>query len=607
MQAHEVDAYIITSQDAHASEYLAPADERRSFLTGFSGSAGTALVTNDQALLWTDGRYFVQAENQLQGSAWTLMKQFQPGVPELDEWTLINLTGKVVGVDPALVSFEEVKQWKAAWGESVTIKAIPQNLVDVVWTSRPMDPCNALVVHPLKYAGKQVSDKSLELRTILKERGADAMVLSALDQIAWLFNLRGSDIQCNPVFFAYAVITQERVVLFLRSLDDEQIGLTGYVKEHLDAAGVECRPYAKFFDEARIILSGRTVFLEPATCSMAIMDLVPENKRILDLSPVERLKAMKNEAEMEGLRQASIRDSLAICEFFAQLEVRLNDPSKEPIDEVDAAELMYQARSKKDFFVSNSFPTISSVGPNAAIIHYHPEKGTCKTLTKDQVYLCDTGGQFLDGTTDITRTLHFGKPTADERRCFTRVLQGHIALARAVFPEETPGLMLEMLARQPLWQDGLTYGHGTGHGMGAYMNVHEGPMGIGGGNVSGSTILNSEMRRRKCLEGFRCGNFVSNEPGCYKEGEFGIRLESDMLVVRATPPNTMGNRPYVCFEYLTLVPMCRDLVDVELLAPLELNWVNDYHARVRSVLQGKLDSALAEDWLQRMTEPLSLA
>lgn len=314
---------------------------------------------------------------------------------------------------------------------------------------------------------------------------------------------------------------------------------------------------------------------------------------------------MKNEAEAEGLRQSSIRDSAAICEFFAQLEAHLNDPAAEPLDEATAVQLMYEARSKKELFVGNSFPTISSVGSNAAIIHYRPEPGKCKQLTKDQVYLCDTGGQYLDGTTDITRTLHFGNPTAEEKRCFTRVLQGHIALACAVVPEETPGIMLDTFARMYLWQDGLTYGHGTGHGIGAYMNVHEGPIGIGGGNVSGAAIVASEARTRMYLEGFRVGHFVSNEPGFYKDGQFGIRIEADMLCVRATPPNATGNRGWVRFEVLPVVPICRELVDLDLLAPDQLVWLNAYHARVRGTLQGRLASPQAETWLQRATEPLT--
>lgn len=389
----------------------------------------------------------------------------------------------------------------------------------------------------------------------------------------------------------------------MRPLDDGQPGLSEEVEAHLHEAGVTVRPYGRFFAEARTALAGKRVFVEPSSCSMAMLSLVPADLRVKGTSPVERFKAQKNAVEIEGLRRASRRDSLALCFVFALLEARLTDKDAEKLTEAGVAELMAKSRLEQPCCIGDSFPTISSVGPNTANVHYRPDPNSCSALDASQMYLIDTGGQYRDGTTDITRTVHFGEPTIEQRRFFTRVLQGHIALARAVFPEGTPGLMLDMLARQPLWQDGLNYGHGTGHGMGAYLNVHEGPIGIGGGTVPGSTIQGNERMRRVYLNPFHAGHFVSDEPGCYKDGEFGIRIESDLVVVPAETPFQMGGRPYLKFEYLTLVPICRTLVDVALLGPVESCWLRDYHELVWNSLESSLSGA-TRDWLWRATRPL---
>lgn len=604
MKALGVDAYAITAQDAHNSEYVAKSDQRRAFLTGFAGSAGTALITASEALLWTDSRYFLEAERVLEGSEWQLMKQFQPGVLELDAWVLANLEGKVVGVDPTLLSCETASQWKGTWGSRVTLKEIQGNLVDAVWLAKPEDPPAPIAVHPLDYAGETVASKIERVREACGDLGADAVIVSALDQVAWLFNLRGADIECNPVFFAYAAVTQTEALLFPRALDEGRQGLTDEVRAHLHEASVTLKPYSSFFEEVGEALSGKRVLVEPSSCSLAALNLVPPDFCVQDMSPVERFKAIKNDKEIEGLRRASHRDSQAICEFFSVVEQRVK-AGGDGIDECAAAELIKSIRAAKPLCVGDSFPTISSVGSNAAIIHYRPEQATCKQLSTDEVYLCDTGAQFLDGTTDITRTVHFGEPTAEQRRCYTRVLQGHIALAAAVFPAGTPGIMLDTLARQALWQDGLNYGHGTGHGMGAYLNVHEGPFGIGGGSTSAAAIKKSERQKRVYLEPMQAGHFVSNEPGCYKDGEFGIRIESDMVAVPADTLYQMGGRPFVRFEYLTLVPMCRELIDTALMIPREIEWVNQYHSIVRDAMKDSLTGA-ASDWLQRNTEPIGV-
>lgn len=602
MKALGVDAYVIAAQDAHNSEYVAKSDQRRAFLTGFAGSAGTALITASQALLWTDSRYFLEAERVLEGSEWVLMRQFQEGVLELDAWVLANLEGKVVGVDPTLLSCETASQWKRTWGSQVTLKELQGNLVDAVWLAKPEDPVAPITVHPLDYAGETVTSKIERVRKACEDLGADAVIVCALDQVAWLFNLRGADIECNPVFFAYAVVTQAEVLFFPRALDDGRQGLTEEVHAHLREASVKVHPYSRFFEEVGEAIAGKHVLVEPSSYSLAVLNLVPADLRVADMSPVEKFKAIKNDKEIECLRKASHKDSQAICEFFSIIEERVK--AGDGIDECAAAELIKSIRAAKPLCVGDSFPTISSVGSNAAIIHYRPEQATCKKLSTDTVYLCDTGAQFLDGTTDITRTVHFGEPSDEQRRCYTRVLQGHIALAAAVFPEGTPGIMLDTLARHALWQDGLNYGHGTGHGMGAYLNVHEGPFGIGGGSTSAAAIKKNERQKRVYLEPMQAGHFVSNEPGCYKAGEFGIRIESDMVAQPADTQYQMGGRPFLKFEYLTLVPMCNQLIDTALMAPKEIEWVNQYHSVVRHAMKDAL-TGTALDWLMRNTEPIS--
>jgi Xaa-Pro aminopeptidase len=325
------------------------------------------------------------------------------------------------------------------------------------------------------------------------------------------------------------------------------------------------------------------------------------------MSPVEKFKSLKNAEEIEGLRNACRRDSLALCQVLASLEERFVHPSEgaSPFTEIDAANLMGDFRRKQPFCIGDSFHTISSVGANSAVIHYRPEPESCKNLEKEQIYLIDTGGQYKDGTTDATRTVHFGEPSAEQKRCYTRVLQGHMNLAMAVFPTGTPGIMLDAYARQPLWQDGLQYGHGTGHGIGAYLNVHEGPAGIGGGTVPGNKILGNERMKRMYLAPFEAGQFVSDEPGCYIDGKFGIRIEADLVAVKAETKYCLGGRAFLSFEYLTLVPMCRTLLDMSLLSPREEQWLDAYHSRVWDALKdADCLSKAQREWLWRSTRPL---
>lgn len=499
-------------------------------------------------------------------------------------------------------------------------------------------------------------------------------MLGALDQLCWLFNLRGGDIECNPVFLGYAVLAvtpppppatttaaateaeacgecdegggaAPRVVatLFLRALDADApphaAATLDTVRAHLAAEGcelgggggggvarVELMPYRSFGAEeaARRAAAGEggeaaVVMLERTSTTQAMAaGIPPERRQLVDVSPVEQLKAIKNAAEVKGLVSAGRKDAAAIVSYFGWLQAQL--AAAATITEAHGADEMGRRRAAMPGAVGDSFPTISSTGANAAIIHYQAAHGACSDIAAGDVYLCDTGGQYRDGTTDITRTVHFGTPTEDERRAYTRVLQGHVDLAAAIFPTGTPGLMLEMLSRAPLWQDGLNFLHGTGHGMGAYLNVHEGPAGIGGGAAHISQV--NEARRRMYLHPIEEGFYLSDEPGFYREGAFGIRIESDLVVQPAETRYAWGTRPFLGFRYCTPVPFCHALIDVSLLTPAQRAWVDAHHARCREEVTAGLlrhaargggavgDAEIKADverslaWLEAATKPL---
>lgn len=503
MREQKLDVYVVPSEDSHQSEYIAPCDARREFVSGFSGSAGTAVVTLQSAALATDGRYFNQASKQLDGN-WTLLKQGMEDVPTWQEWTADQAEGgKTVGVDATVLTASDAKKLaervkKKGGGELVGSTG---NLVDSVWAEeKPARPNEKVKVHPLRFSGKESEKKLEELRKELEKKKSAGLVVSMLDEIAWLFNLRGNDIPYNPVFFSYAVITPASATLYV---DDSKVEKD--VREHL-GSGVHIRPYAAIFDDVKALgesLSASTgtprrKFWISTQASWALSLALGGEKNVEEIrSPIGDSKAIKNDIELDGMRQCHIRDGAALTEYFAWLEHELVE-KKAALDEVQAADKLEQIRSRGQHFVGLSFNTISSTGPNAAVIHYSPERGNCATIDPQAIYLCDSGAQYLDGTTDTTRTLHFGEPKEMEKKAYTLVLKGVIALDQATFPKGTNGLELDVLARQALWQEGLDYRHGTGHGVGSYLvspktihlsldmsvltsleNVHEGPIGVG--------------------------------------------------------------------------------------------------------------------------------
>ncbi|XP_053678309.1 xaa-Pro aminopeptidase ApepP [Anopheles nili] len=594
-----INAYIIPSNDAHQSEYLAARDERRAYVSGFDGSAGTAVVTEQEALLWTDGRYYQQATKQLDTN-WTLMRDGLPTTPSIDAWLAKTLQpGSRVGVDANLIT-------AAAWNPlqsslktaGCTLLPVTPNLIDLLWKDQPPVPHNPLLPLATTFTGATVAEKLASVREKLAEKRASVLVVSALDEIAWLLNLRGSDIDYNPVFFSYVIVTPDALHLFI---DDAQMHPS--VEEHFRANGVavEVQPYG----EVQTVLSrlaerptappspagGPLVWISSGS-SYALAALIPEERRLHDITPINLMKAVKNETEARGLRECHVRDGVALCQYFAWLERCLRDGKQ--VDEISGAAELERLRSLQAHYKGLSFTTISASGPNGSIIHYHPLPETNRPITDREIYLCDSGAQYLDGTTDVTRTMHFGQPTPEEIRAFTHVLKGQIALGTAVFPRKVKGQFLDTIARKALWDIGLDYGHGTGHGIGHFLNVHEGPMGIGIRLMPNDPGLEENM-------------FLSNEPGYYKDGQFGIRIEDIVQVVTANVGTNFDGRGALTFRTITMCPIQTRLIDASLLTDRERNHLNEYHATVRDTLGPLLRDVNDLDtlaWLERETEPI---
>uniref|UniRef100_A0AAG5DP18 Xaa-Pro aminopeptidase n=1 Tax=Anopheles atroparvus TaxID=41427 RepID=A0AAG5DP18_ANOAO len=586
-----ISAYIIPSNDAHQSEYLAACDERRAFVSGFDGSAGTAVVTEKEALLWTDGRYYQQATKQMDVN-WTLMMDGLPTTPSIDAWLAKTLQpGSKVGVDANLIT-------AAAWSPlqsslktaGCTLLPVVPNLIDLLWTEKPAVPHNSLLPLSTSFTGATVATKLAIVREKMADKRSSVLVVSALDEIAWLLNLRGSDIDYNPVFFSYVIVTSDALYLFI---DDSQMHPA--VEEHFRENGVsvEVRPYGEVHAMLKRLAEptpdGAPLVWISSGSSYALAALVPEERRLHDITPINLMKAVKNDTEAAGMRACHVRDGVALCQYFAWLERCIRDGTL--VDEISGADQLEQLRSRQAHYKGLSFTTISASGPNGSIIHYHPLPETNRPITDREVYLCDSGAQYLDGTTDVTRTMHFGQPTAEEIRAFTHVLKGQIALGTAVFPRKMKGQFLDTIARKALWDIGLDYGHGTGHGIGHFLNVHEGPMGIGVRQMPNDPGLEENM-------------FLSNEPGYYKYGQFGIRIEDIVQVVTANVGTNFDGRGALTFRTITMCPIQTRLIDASLLTEKEREHLNAYHRVVRETLSPLLREANDAEtlaWLERET------
>lgn len=586
MAQRKLDAYVVPSADPHQSEYVPAPWRRRAFISGFTGSAGVAVITRDAALLWTDSRYWIQASQELP-ELYTLMRQGAPEVPDPDEWLEKELgEGARAGIDPRLLTLARWRELcRGLERAGATLVAVDESLVDRVWKDRPplpREPVHALAV---EHAGRSVDAKLEALRGEMERASCDAHVLTALDSIAWLFNIRGRDVECNPLAVSYASVTPERAHLFI-----DEAKLSGAVRDHLGPS-VRLHAYDAFADHLDELARRRArVWIDPASASRWVAErLAPQagsGARLYEKeSPVLLAKAVKNPVELAGMRACHVRDGVALCRFLRWLEDELA-AGRRP-NEVEAADRLAAFRAEGERFQGISFETISAWGPNAAIVHYAPRRESCATLEPEGLYLVDSGGQYLDGTTDVTRTVALGPVRDEQRDRFTRVLKGHIAVATARFPEGTAGAALDALARKPLWDAGLVFGHGTGHGVGHYLCVHEGPQ---------------SLSPRSARVALRPGMIVSNEPGYYKHGAYGIRIESLVEIVEL-PAGPDGSRFYG-FETLTLCPIDTRCIDPSLLTDDERAWLDTYHARVRETLTPLLPDPADQAWLHRTTDPL---
>jgi Xaa-Pro aminopeptidase len=578
LKAEKLDGFVVPLTDEHMSEYVGSYAQRLAWLTGFQGSAGSAVVLPEQAAIFVDGRYTLQVRSQVDGQNWSYQS-----VPETSttQWLEENAPeGARIGYDPWLHTRDWVKKAKEALAtRGAELVAVDRNPIDEIWTDRPEASKAHLVVQPDRYAGKSAAEKRTEIGDWLAKHHADAAVLSALDSIAWAFNIRGADVTHTPVALAYALVNADGTAdLFVAS---EKIGPE--VRQHL-GNGVRLHERSEF-ESALSGLSGKTVVVDPERAVAAIFEALDKaGAKVLPMrDPTVLPKALKNPAEIAGQKSAQDRDGAAIARFLRWID---EEAPKGEVDELIASDHLEAIRRESPELRDLSFDSISGAGPNGAIVHYKSSEKTNRKLEKGTLYLIDSGGQYVDGTTDITRTVPIGQPTEEMRDRFTRVLKGHIALGTARFPAGTTGSQLDALARTALWQVGLDYDHGTGHGVGAYLSVHEGPHRI---SKVGNTVA------------LQPGMIVSNEPGYYKTGGYGIRIENLVAVREAKIEG--ADRRYLEFETLTLAPIDLDAIDLGLLTEAEKTWLNAYHARVREVVAPQVDEP-TRAWLEEATRPI---
>ncbi|EIM20709.1 Creatinase/aminopeptidase [Wallemia mellicola CBS 633.66] len=571
---NKLDYYIVPTTDAHASEYVADADARLAFLSGFTGSSGVAIVGAYDAHLWTDSRYYIQAEREL-SRAWTLHKDGLPGVPTWTEWLSKYTQSARIGVDPKLMTYKQATSIEDILRdvESQLIYT-EHNLIDQIWYERPALPLRPLFVLGMEFTGKHASEKLKDVDNWLGPKRA--FIASALDDIAWVLNLRCQDsVPFNPVFYSYLLISQSKKVLFVHK--DQ---LTGVVSDYLSDLNVEIKDYANIDNTLKSVSSNYTTIFASETVSRAVASDSGFSRIRTTTSPITLAKAAKNPVELKGAREAYKRDGLAFVRFLAWLDgqVRAGNPD---LTEWNVSAKFDEIRSKLPLFKGLAYENISATGANAALPHYSTSKDNSPKLDLTTPYLNDSGGQYLDGTCDTTRTVHFGKPTKEQKVAFTRVLQGHIAIDSLVFPEGTTGGHIDVLARRPLWLENLDFGHGTGHGIGAYLNVHEGPHGINKGLSFAQFPL-------------RVGCMNSNEPGYYAENKFGMRIESVVTVKESS------KKGWLKYERLTKVPIDKRLVDYSLLTQFEKDWLNAHNEDVKQTLLPLLDKSdkLTRKWLQ---------
>lgn len=573
-----IQAFIIPSTDPHLSEYVAPHWKSREWISGFTGSAGTVVVTTGKAGLWTDSRYFLQAAQQLEGTEIELYKEMLPETPSISTFLCTQLSpGDAVGIDGKMFSAEEVERMQAELQKCrIEIKNIPDPMREL-WADRPPMPEAPAFIHETKYSGKNSVEKISIIREELKKCNARALFISALDEIAWTLNLRGNDVHCNPVIVSYLLIEEQDIHYFIQPQK-----ITLEVAEYLKSTGISLHPYEEvetYLKQIRV----ESLLINPSKTNYAVYSAVnPDCKIIHGVSPVTLLKAIRNEQEIAGIHAAMQRDGVALVKFLKWLEEAV-PAGKET--EISVDKKLHSFRAEQDLYMGESFDTIAGYKEHGAIVHYEATPETDVPLKPEGFLLLDSGAQYLDGTTDITRTIALGELTEEEKTDYTLILKGHIALAMAKFPAGTRGAQLDVLARMPIWQRGMNFLHGTGHGVGHFLNVHEGPQSI---------------RMNENPVTLQLGMLTSNEPGVYKAGSHGVRTENLVLVVPAGE-GMFGN--YLQFETVTLCPICKKGIIKELLTNEEIEWLNGYHQTVYEKLSPSLNKE-EQAWLKEATSSL---
>ena len=598
MRREHLAAFIFPSTDPHQSEYVADHWKSREWISGFNGSAGTAVVTLTSAALWTDSRYFLAAEEQLKGTEYQLMKLKVEGTPTIAEWIGKECgPGAEVALDGWCSSASSVKDLIADLRKQggITLRTNFDPL-KTIWSGRPAIPENPVEIYPLEYAGETAHDKIARIRQALREKHADGMLMAALDDIAWTLNLRGTDVHCNPVFVSYLLISSKEVTLYINKEK-----LTPEVFAYLKAEGVGVDAYENVKKGLKDYFE-YNILLDPDEVNYALYEAVRRQESgvrsateiVEEESPVKRMKTVKNEREIAGFRSAMLKDGIAMVKFLKWLQEQMASLSpllQEGMGEVTLTEMavdqkLTALRAQQPLYRDISFDTIAGYQEHGAIVHYEATPETDATLKPEGLLLLDSGAQYLDGTTDITRTIALGPLTDEMKKVYTLVLKGHIQVELCKFPSGTSGTQIDILARQALWREGLNYLHGTGHGVGSYLNVHEGPHQI-----------RMEWKPAPLVEGMT----VTDEPGIYLAGKFGVRIENTLLV---TPYKETEFGKFLQFESLTLCPIDKDPIIMDMLIPEEIEWLNTYHQRVFDTLSPYLDATETE-WLRNACEPLS--
>lgn len=583
MKKRNISIYVIPTSDFHESEYVGEYFKARKFMTGFTGSAGTAVITMEEAGLWTDGRYFVQAAEQLKDSTVTLYKMGEPGVPTVDEYIKDTLkNGETMGFDGRVVNSQWGKKLEKIAEEKQANLYVDEDLVDFVWEDRPAMSCEPVMILKEEYSGKSTAEKIADVRKAMKEKHADIHLISSLYDIAWLLNVRGGDISHVPVVLSHLALMEDSCLWFLqeKALTPE---ITAYLKEN----GVEIRPYDSFYTYVKEISEDKTVLMDESILNYRICSSIPKNVKIVnEANPSELMRSMKNETEMKNTRNAHIKDGVAMCKFMYWLKKNVGTI---PMTEISVSDYLAELRAQQEGFLDLSFDTISAYGAHGALCHYSATEESNAKIEPEGFLLVDSGGHYLDGTTDITRTFALGALTEEMKENFTRVCRGMLNLANAKFQYGCTGRNLDYLARSPLWEVNLDYNHGTGHGVGHILNVHEGPQGIRWRMIAG--VVEQPLEE---------GMITSDEPGLYLEGKYGIRTENELLCLKGTK-NEYGQFMY--FENLTLVPIDLDAIVPEQMSDDEKRRLNAYHAEVFRVISPYLTEEEAL-WLKEYTREI---